>query len=83
MQNDLFIGARFALNDIAGTAFLAGIIYDLDDGTATVSFEGSTRIGDSLRLTANAYFFNQVHEENPFKAVENDDLIELKAEWFF
>ena len=83
MQNDLFIGSRFALNDIAGTQFLAGIIYDLDDKTTSVSFEGSTRIGDSLRLTANVYYFNQVHKENPFKAIENDDLVELKAEWFF
>ncbi len=83
MQNDLFIGARFSLNDIAGTEFLAGVIYDLDDDTTSVSFEGSTRIGDSLRLTANVYFFNQVFEDNPFKPIENDDLIELKAEYFF
>ena len=83
MQNDLFLGTRFALNDIDGTEFLAGIIYDLDDRTTSFSFEGSTRIGDSLRITGNLYFFNQVYKDNPFKPLEDDDLIELKAEWFF
>ncbi|NRA41348.1 MAG: hypothetical protein HRU21_03465 [Pseudomonadales bacterium] len=83
MQNDIFLGTRFALNDIAGTEFLAGLIYDLDDRTTSMSFEGSTRIGDSVRITANMYFFNQVYRDNPFKQFEDDDLFELKAEWFF
>ncbi len=83
MQNDLFLGMRFALNNIDGTEFLAGIIHDLDDDTTSMSFEGSTRVGNNLRLTTNVYYFNNVYKENPFKAIENDDLIELKAEWFF
>ena len=83
MQNDIFFATRFALNDIAGTEFIAGIIVDLDDNTTSMTFEGSTRIGDDVRVTANVYFFNNVHKENPFKPIENDDLVELKAEWFF
>jgi len=83
MQNDLFIGSRFALNDIASSEFLAGIVYDLDDSSTSLSFEGSTRVGDNLRITANLYFFENIDEANALKPFEDDDQIEFKAEYFF
>ena len=31
-DNDIFVGTRFALNDIQDTALLAGVAYDVDTG---------------------------------------------------
>jgi hypothetical protein len=55
-DNDLFVGARLALNDVQDTAVLAGFSYDTDTGEAFVNIEAERRFGDDwfaeLRLRA-------------------------------
>lgn len=82
-ENDIFFGARVALNDINSTDFLAGVIVDLDTQTTTASFEGSTRIGNSVRLTLNIYLFEHVSENTAFHHIRRDDQIEAKVAWYF
>lgn len=85
-EHDLFLGTRFAMNDADSTDFIAGLIYDLDQGTSILSFEGGTRFGDSLRVTANIYLLTNVPknpEDSSFYYSRNDDQIELKAQWYF
>lgn len=82
-QNDIFIGTRFALNDINSTDFLAGVIIDADDQTTSASFEGSTRIGNSVRVTLNIYLFENVAKKSAFYPLRKDDQIEAKVAWYF
>lgn len=82
-ENDIFLGARVALNDINSTDFLAGVIVDLDDQTTSASFEGSTRIGNSIRIALNIYLFEHVSESSAFYAFRKDDQIEAKVTWYF
>ena len=82
-ENDIFLGARFAMNDINSTDFLAGVIVDLDTQTTTASFEGGTRLGNSLRLTLNVYLFEHTADNSAFAAFRRDDQIEAKAKWYF
>lgn len=82
-ENDIFFGARVALNDINSTDFLAGVIVDLDTQTTTASFEGSTRIGNSVRISLNIYLFEHVSENSAFTAFRRDDQIEAKVAWYF
>ncbi len=82
-ENDIFLGARFNLNNIDSTQFIAGIIYDLETQTHMTTFEGSTRIGDSIRISINAYLFNNVAEDSSFYFSRRDDLIEFKTAWYF
>jgi hypothetical protein len=55
-DNDVFVGARIALNDIQDTAVLAGVAYDIDTGETFVNVEAERRFGDNwfseLRLRA-------------------------------
>lgn len=82
-EDDIFIGTRFSLNDIGSTEFLAGIIVDADDQTTSGSFEGSTRIGDDVRISLNIYLFENVDEDSAFYALRKDDQIEAKVAWYF
>lgn len=82
-ENDLFLGARFALNDVNSTEFVGGFIYDLNSGTTLGTFEGSTRVGDSLRIGLNIYLFSNVAEDSSFFFYRHDDLVEAKATWYF
>ena len=82
-ENDIFIGTRFTLNDVNSTDFLAGFIVDADDHTTSASFEGSTRIGDTVRVTLNIYLFENVDEDSAFYSLRKDDQIEAKIAWYF
>jgi hypothetical protein len=82
-EDDIFLATRFALNDIGSTEFLAGVIVDADDQTTTASFEGSTRIGDNIRISLNIYIFDNVSENSAFATLENDDQFETRVAWYF
>lgn len=82
-ENDIFIGARFSLNDTGSSEFLAGMIVDADDQTTSASFEGSTRIGDDIRISLNIYLFEHVAKTSAFYALRKDDQVEAKLAWYF
>ncbi|MCH9021263.1 MAG: hypothetical protein IID32_00675 [Planctomycetes bacterium] len=44
-ENDLFLGARLALNDVQSSALRAGVIFDNDSGSKLLRVEGSRRFG--------------------------------------
>lgn len=82
-QNDLFVGGRLALNDENSTELLAGAIVDLDDGSTSLRLEGSRRLGDSLKLNAEAQVLAGVDTNNPLNAFAQDDYIKLELQKFF
>lgn len=82
-EHDIFIGTRFTMNDVDSTDFLAGIIYDIESSTAIGSFEGSTRFGESLRVSVNVYLLTTVPEDSSFYYSRRDDQLEIKAQWYF
>ena len=55
LQNDLFLGARYALNDVDDTGFTAAIVEDLDYATRSLSLKFSRRLTDSVSLEMEAY----------------------------
>ena len=55
-QNDLFLAARVAFNDVQGTEVVAGVLADTDYATRTLTIELNRRLSDrwSVRLEAVA-----------------------------
>ena len=53
-QNDLFLGARLALNDVQDASFTLGTLTDLDYDTRTLSLEFNRRLTDSVSIKAEA-----------------------------
>ena len=82
-QNDLFVGARYALNDENSSELLAGAFYDLDNGSTSLRVEGSRRIGDGLKLNIEAQVFTNIDVADPMNAFAKDDYLQIELQKFF
>jgi hypothetical protein len=83
-QNELFIGSRLALNDIASTAVLFGIIQDLDETASRSAFiEASTRMGDGTRISVEIYHFHSQSIQDPLYSIRRDSYIEFALAYYF
>jgi hypothetical protein len=82
-QNDIFAGARFALNDAQDTDLLAGVIIDLSTRTRMFSLEANRRIGESFKLTLEARLFTDVDAADILDGFRDDDMIQLELGYYF
>lgn len=83
-QNDLFIGARFVVNDAEGTEVLIGMTQDLDDSdSSSGKIEAFSRINNSWKWRLDAWMFNSEQPSDPTYAYKEDDFVELSLEYYF
>lgn len=82
-NNDVFLGARFALNDVDDTQALAGTIIDAEDGTMSFFVEAERRIGDSWKIEAEARILANVDDTNTFAAFKRDSFVNLRLSKYF
>lgn len=55
-NNDFFVGARFAFNDVEDSSGILGALVDAELGSVYARLEASTRLRDSLRLELEGTF---------------------------
>ena len=82
-NNDLFLGARLAFNDIQDTSILAGVAVDLDTQEQFYNVEAERRVGQSLGVEARLRVFSDISDESLLLAFEKDDYFELELSWYF
>ena len=82
-QNDLFLGARLALNDEDSSELLAGAFVDLDNATKSFRVEASRRLGKGFKLNLEGQVFTDVDKSDPLLTFEKDDYIQLELQKFF
>ena len=82
-DNDVFVGARLALNDIQDTSALLGVVVDVEDGSTALFVEAERRIGDSWKIEVEGRIFFGVGNSNPLSAIEDDDFAVLRLSYFF
>lgn len=82
-QNDLFIGSRITLNDEASTEFLAGVGYDIDYQSHSLFAEASSRFGSNWKISLDARFFDAGDSQDPLVNIEQDDMVQLTADYYF
>lgn len=82
-DNDLFLGLRFAGNDIASTELLAGAVFDLENSSKAFNVEASRRLGSSWRISLDGRFFTSVAVNDPLRILRDDDFLQLKLQWYF
>ena len=83
-QDDLFIGGRLALNDVAGSTLLGGAVLDLDHGGAFINVEASRRLSGELALALEARLFTDVDpRDTTLFPVRNDDYLQLELTRYF
>lgn len=76
-DDDLFLGARIGLNDLADTSLLAGVLIDRDTDARIITVEGQRRFGENWLLGLEARILSGGHPPDPIAAIANDDFIAL------
>ncbi len=76
-QNDLFLAARFAFNDIQSTEVLGSMMNDLDATTRVLTFEFNRRISDSWSVHLEAIALLDVDNTDLSYTTRRDSFVEL------
>jgi len=82
-DNDVFAGARLALNDTQDTAVLAGVGYDVDTNEMFVNVEAERRLGEDYVLELRARAFSGARQDNPTYTLSRDDYLQLQLSRYF
>ncbi|MEE8544818.1 MAG: hypothetical protein V3T29_03305, partial [Alphaproteobacteria bacterium] len=82
-DNDLFLGARLALNDVQDTSVLGGTVIDLVDGTTSFRVEAERRLGDAWKLGVEIQFVAHAAADNLLATLDQDGFILLRLSWFY
>lgn len=82
-DDDLFFGARLALNDVQSSELLAGVIIDRDDRSTLLFAEAQRRLGDNWNLEIEGRFFRYVDRDNTLESFGNDSFVNLSLSRYF
>jgi hypothetical protein len=82
-DNDVFVGARFALNDAQDTSVLAGVAWDTETGETFFNVEAERRIGESIALELRARAFSGAGPQDLTYAVVRDDYVQIQLAKYF
>lgn len=82
-DNDVFLGARLALNNVEDTDFLGGIVVDLNDGSLSGLVEASHRFGENWVAGVEGRFFMNIDTGNLLFGFERDSHINLRITRYF
>jgi hypothetical protein len=82
-DNDLVIGGRLGLNDLAGSEILLLGGSDLDNQSRFWSLEASRRLGQDWRLYVESRFFSSRDPTDPLAVFRNDDYWQIELTRFF
>lgn len=82
-DRDLFAGTRITLNDVAGTTFLGGTLYDLDDESLAITVEAERRLTERFKAQIEARLFTNVPEGSPAEVFANEDFVSLILQAYF
>lgn len=82
-DRDLFTGLRLALNDMASTTVLAGVVSDLRGGGRFFNLEASRRIGERWKLEVELRAFSGAEPDDPLRFLEQDDYVALELARYF
>ncbi len=82
-NEDIFVGARLALNDIQDTQMLAGFSIDHNTGEQFYNLEAQRRLGSNYEIELRARFFTGADSNEDTFAIEKDDYIQLRFSRYF
>jgi hypothetical protein len=82
-DNDVFVGARLALNDTQDTAVLAGVGYDVDTSEMFMNIEADRRIGEDYVVELRARVFAGAGPRDLTYTLASDDYVQLQLSRYF
>jgi hypothetical protein len=95
-ENDLALGTRWSLNDVADTQALVGVIWDVQTDEYVFKLEGSRRLGETWTLLLEGRIFGGANEpdsgtllhslrdaDNKSASLQRDDFLQLELTRYF
>ena len=82
-DNDVFLGARLALNDTQSSAILVGGTIDSADQSIGMFVEAERRFGQNWTASLEARLFVNVDRDNILNAFRDDDFLNLRVTRYF
>ena len=84
LEDDVFVGARLAFNDVQSTEFLAGAAVDRASGASFLLVEASRRLGERSTLDMRVRGFVGVPPDDLFLyGIRNDDYVQASWTLYF
>ena len=81
MQNDCFVGMRFAFNDQNDTNLLMGMVDDIEGDAQFYFIESNRRFGDRVRATVEVRV-QELPPDDKFISIQDDDFIMLEIAYY-
>lgn len=82
-NNDVFAGARLALNDEQSTAVLAGLVYDLEEGSILGLIEAERRLTNNWKFELEARIITNADVSDPVYLIRRDDSLTFRLTYAF
>jgi hypothetical protein len=83
-DDEVFAGSRIALNDVAGTQVLAGVVANRENFRSRLyGVEASRRLGDDWKLSLEARLFSKLPKDSTEAFLSDQDFVTLTLERFF
>lgn len=82
-NNDLAVGFRLALNDIANTEFLALALIDRHLSSRSYRFEASRRVKGNLSASLEATIFDNIAPQDPLYSFRQDNYVQVNLIYHF
>jgi hypothetical protein len=82
-QNDLVLGTRITLNDIAGSELLASVSIDLEGGGQSFNVEAGRRFANSWKLSLEARGVMNIPPNNVLSSFEDDNRVRIELARYF
>lgn len=83
LQDDLYLGARFSGNDLAGTEILAALAMDTNNDSTFITIEAARRLGEYWTLGLESRIFTNVDRSDPMTFLSDDDYLEIQLSRYF
>ena len=84
LNQDIFLGLRWALNDTQDTEFVFGYVEDLRYDSAFLTAEFKRRISDSMSLEAEIFSVEKADENDiNFSAIKKDSNLRIRLNYNF
>jgi len=82
-DDDIFIGARLALNDSGDTSLLAGAAFDTVTHETFINLEAERRFGNNLTVDLRLRLFSNADPGDALDSFEQDDYLQLNVSWYY
>lgn len=82
-ENDVMVGARLAVNDVASTEALFGLVQDVNSNSRALFLEASRRIRENWKASLEVRTFSSQPTDDFFFDQRDDDYVQVGLGYYF